>query len=44
MSEDEYSESLETEFRRLEDALLSDTVKLLAPSEPLRLRADQSVS
>lgn len=44
MSEDEYSESLETEFRKLEDALLGDTVKLLAPSEPLRLRADQSVA
>lgn len=34
---DEYSESLETEFRQLEGALLSDTVRLLAPSEPIKL-------
>ena len=34
---DEYSESLDTEFRKLEGALLSDTVKLLAPSEPILL-------
>src|SRR5574341_633826 len=40
---DEYSESLETEFRKLEDALLSDTVKLLAPSEPIRLSPDATV-
>jgi len=42
--DDEYSESLETDFRKLEGALLEDTVRLLAPSEPLRLRADQSVA
>ena len=41
---DEYSESLETEFRELEGALLADTVRILAPSEPLRLKADQSVA
>ncbi len=41
---DEYSESLETEFRRTEGALLEDTVRLLAPSEPLKLHADHSVA
>ena len=41
--QDEYSESLETEFRKLEDALLSDTVRLLAPSEPLKLAPDATV-
>ncbi len=41
---DEYSESLDTEFRKLEDALLSDEVRLLAPSEPIRLPADASVA
>jgi len=40
---DEYSESLESEFRKLEGALLSDTVRLLAPSEPLKLTADATV-
>jgi len=44
MSEDEYSESLETEFKKLQGALLDDTVRLLAPSEPLRLTADHSVA
>jgi CBS domain-containing protein len=34
---DEYSETLGTEFRKLEDALLSDTVSALAPREPIRL-------
>ncbi|HEV8306680.1 MAG TPA: CBS domain-containing protein [Methylomirabilota bacterium] len=34
---DEYSESLETDFRKLEGAFVSDTVKLLAPSEPIKL-------
>ena len=29
---DEYSESLETDFKKLEGALLSDTVNLLAPA------------
>ena len=42
--EDEYSESLETEFRELEGALLADTVRLLAPSEPIRFKPDQSVA
>jgi CBS domain-containing protein len=42
--DDEYTESLETEFRKLEGALLNDTVRLLAPSEPLRLTTDQSVA
>ncbi len=41
---DEYSESLDSEFRKLEDALLSDEVRLLAPSEPIRLPADASVA
>ncbi len=41
---DEYSESLDTEFRKLEDALLSDEVRLLAPSEPIRLSPDDSVA
>ena len=40
---DEYSESLEAEFRKLEEALLSNAVKLLAPSEPIRLIPDTSV-
>ena len=42
--DDEYTESLETEFRKLEGALLNDTVRLLAPSEPLRLTPEQSVA
>ena len=41
---DEYSESLETEFKKLQGALLDDTVRLLAPSEPLRMTADHSVA
>ncbi len=41
--QDEYSESIETEFRKLQDALLGNTVKLLAPSEPIRLTADTTV-
>ena len=41
---DEYSEALDGEFRKLEDALLSDEVRLLAPSEPIRLLADASVA
>jgi len=41
---DEYSESLDAEFRKLEDALLSDKVGLLAPSEPIRLPPDASVA
>jgi CBS domain-containing protein len=35
--DDEYSESLVTEFRKLQDALLSDTVSVLAPREPILL-------
>lgn len=34
---DEYSETLGTEFRKLQDALLSDTVSLLTTREPIRL-------
>ena len=41
---DEYSESLDGEFRKLEDALLSDEVRLLAPNEPIRLSAEASVA
>jgi CBS domain-containing protein len=41
---DEYSESLDAEFHKLEDALLSDEVRLLAPSEPIRLPPDASVA
>jgi CBS domain-containing protein len=41
---DEYSESLDTEFRKVQDALLSDEVRLLAPSEPIRLPPDASVA
>jgi CBS domain-containing protein len=41
--DDEYSESLNTEFRKLEGALLSDTVRLLAPSEPIKCRVDTTV-
>ena len=40
---DEYSESIEAEFRKLEGALLSDTVNLLGPSEPLRLPPETTV-
>jgi len=40
---DEYSEALDSEFRQLKGALLSDTVKLLAPSEPIRLTAETTV-
>ena len=40
---DEYSESLETGFQTLEGALLDDTVKLLAPSEPITLPAEATV-
>jgi CBS domain-containing protein len=35
--DDEYSESLVTEFRKLQDALLSDTVSSLASPEPILL-------
>ncbi len=40
---DAYSESLEADFRELESALLSDTVKILAPSEPIKCSADTTV-
>ncbi len=40
---DEYGESLETEFRKLGEALLGETVKLLAPSEPIKLTPDATV-
>jgi CBS domain-containing protein len=40
---DEYSESLDSEFRKLEGALLTDTVRLLAPSEPIRCTVDTTV-
>lgn len=40
---DEYSESLEAEFRQLEGALLSDTVQLLTPSEPLCVSPETTV-
>lgn len=41
--EDEYSESLEAEFHKLEGALLNDAVNLLAPSEPIRLSPTSTV-
>ena len=41
---DEYSEALDGEFRKLEDALLSDQVRLLAPSEPIRVSPDTTVA
>ena len=41
--DDEYSESLETEFRKLQGALLSDRVELLAPSEPIKLPGEATV-
>ena len=41
---DEYSESLESEFRKTEGALLEDTVRLLAPSQPLKLHPHHSVA
>jgi CBS domain-containing protein len=42
--DDEYSEALETDFRKLQGALLEDTVRLLAPSQPLRFTPDHSVA
>jgi CBS domain-containing protein len=41
---DEYSESLEAEFRKLEEALLGNAVNLLAPSEPIRLAPEATVA
>ena len=40
---DAYSESLEADFQELESALLSDTVKILAPNEPIKCSADTTV-
>ncbi len=40
---DEYSEALGSELRKLEEALLGDQVKLLAPSEPIRLSPTTTV-
>jgi CBS domain-containing protein len=42
---DEYSESVarEGDFQKLEGGLVSDTVKLLAPSEPIKLTEDTTV-
>lgn len=40
---DEYSESIESDFRKLEGALVRDTVRLLAPSEPIKMREETSV-
>jgi CBS domain-containing protein len=41
--QDEYSESLEIGFHKLEGALLNDAVNLLAPSEPVRLEETATV-
>ena len=40
---DEYSETLGTEFRKLQDALLSDTVSILATREPIRFLETASI-
>jgi CBS domain-containing protein len=40
---DEYSESIESDFRKLEGGLLHDQVRLLAPSEPIKLAEDTTV-
>jgi CBS domain-containing protein len=40
---DEYSESIESDFRKLEGGLLNDQVRLLAPSEPIKLAEDSTV-
>jgi CBS domain-containing protein len=41
---DEYSETLGVEFRKLQDALLSDTVSVLATREPIRVPREASVA
>jgi CBS domain-containing protein len=41
--QDEYSESIEGEFRKLEEALLSETVNFLVPSEPIKLTPETTV-
>src|SRR4029079_11613540 len=40
---DAYSESLEADFRELESALLSDTVKILAPNETIKCAPETTV-
>jgi CBS domain-containing protein len=40
---DEYSESLESDFKKLGGALLNDTVKLLAPSQPIAVTGNVTV-
>jgi CBS domain-containing protein len=40
---DEYSETLDADFRKLEGAFLGDTVKILAPSEPIKCTVDTTV-
>ena len=40
---DAYSESLEADFQELESALLSDTVKILAPNEPIKCSPETTV-
>ncbi len=42
-NQDEYTEALEAEFVQVADALLSDTVRLLAPSEPIKLGPEATV-
>ena len=41
--DDEYFDSLETDFRQRAGALLEDTVRLLAPSEPQRVTVQQDI-
>jgi len=41
--EDDYSETLYSDFMKLEVALLNDTVRILAPSEPIQLTAEATV-
>ena len=41
---DEYSETLGAEFRKLQDAFLSDTVSVLTTREPIRLPQTASVA
>jgi CBS domain-containing protein len=41
---DEYSETLGAEFRKLQDAFLSDTVSILVTREPIRLAETASVA
>jgi CBS domain-containing protein len=41
---DEYSESLESEFREIREALLSQTIQALGPGEPVCLEAGATVT